>query len=296
MLLDLSISNGSVQEAVTSAGTFTADYFVIAPGHSAHETYRMLMKNRVKFRTKSFALGCRVEHHQELINMAQWGHKRLPGVKAAEYRLTSPGDGKLPVYTFCMCPGGMVVPATAYEQTNIVNGMSRYRRSGTFANAACVAGINLTTLLGREVEPLEALDWLGALEESFHLFAQSYQAPFCSVHDFLRKKLPGKIPESSYPLGLKPAPLWEMLPSPVSAALAEGLKDFSRKIRGFETGTMLGLESKTSSPIQILREPDGRCSGFENLYLVGEGSGFAGGIISSGSDGIRAAMNIANRA
>lgn len=294
MLIDLAVHNGNVQNVLTSAGNFAADYFILAPGHSAYETYRMLMKNGVVFRTKSFAIGCRVEHHQELINMAQWGCRRLPGVKAAEYRLTSQ-SGALPVYTFCMCPGGIVVPATAYEQTNIVNGMSRYRRNGIFANAACVAGINLNTLLGREVEPLEALEWLGALEQSFYAFAQGYQAPFCSVRDFLQKTPPAKIPESSYPRGLKPAPLWEMLPQPVSAALAEGLKDFSRKVKGFETGTMLGLESKTSSPIQVLRESDGRCSGFDNLYLVGEGSGYAGGIISSGSDGIRAAMGIIER-
>lgn len=292
MLLDLVVSNGAIQEAISSSGSLAADYFIIAPGHSAYETYRMLMRNGVGFRTKSFAIGCRVEHHQELINMAQWGCKRLPGVKAAEYRLTSPGDGHLPVYTFCMCPGGVVVPASAYENTNIVNGMSRYRRNGAFANAACVAGINLNTLLGREVEPIEALEWLGALEERFHSFARGYQAPYCSVRDFLQKKMPVTVPASSYPLGLKPAPLWEMLPAPVSAAIAVGLRDFSRKIRGFESGTMLGLESKTSSPIQVIRDPDGRCSGFKNLYLVGEGSGFAGGIISSGSDGIRTAMGI----
>ena len=100
-----------------------------------------LFVTRCCFRTKNFAIGCRVEHPQELINRAQWGKASLPGVKAAEYRLTAKGDGCLPVYTFCMCPGGMVVPATAYASTNIVNGMSRYRRSGRFANAACVAGL-----------------------------------------------------------------------------------------------------------------------------------------------------------
>lgn len=295
MLLDLSADNGSVAAAITSAGPMTADFFVIAPGHSAHETYRMLIGKGVAFRTKSFAIGCRVEHPQELINLAQWGCRRLPGVKAAEYRLTSPGDGRLPVYTFCMCPGGVVVPAAAYEETNIVNGMSRYRRNGVFANAACVAGINLNSLLGRELDPLEALEWLGALEESFYTATAGYRAPFCTVRDFLDKTMPSGIPDSSYPLGLKPAPLWNMLPAPVATAIAAGLRDFTRTIKGFETGTLLGLESKTSSPIQVLREPDGRCTGFDNLYVVGEGSGYAGGIISSGSDGIRAAMHILAR-
>jgi uncharacterized protein len=289
---DLKIADRQVHEAVTSAGRIEADYFIVAPGHSAHETYHMLMRNGVFFRTKPFAIGCRVEHPQELINMAQWGRKSLPGVKAAEYRLTSTSGDNLPVYTFCMCPGGIVVPAAAYVNTNIVNGMSRYRRNGRFANAACVAGINLPKLLGREIEPLEALDWLGSLEESFYRYSEGYDAPFCGIQDFINRTMPTQVAETSYPLGLKPAPLWDMLPVAVSNAIAEGLKDFSRKIKGFETGNLLGLESKTSSPIQVQREATGLCQGFDNLYMVGEGSGYAGGIISSGSDGIRASMNI----
>ncbi len=107
--------------------------------------------------------------------------------------------------------------------------------------------------------------------------------------------MPAETVESSYPLGLKPAALWDLLPSEVSSSIREGLKDFSRKVRGFETGIIMGLESKTSSPIQVLRENTGCCNGFENLYIVGEGSGYSGGIISSGSDGIKAAMNIIER-
>jgi uncharacterized FAD-dependent dehydrogenase len=289
---DLKIAEGRVHEAVTTSGRIEADYFIIAPGHSAYETYRMLIRNGVLFRTKPFAIGCRIEHPQELINLAQWGRESLPGVKAAEYRLTSPGGSNLPVYTFCMCPGGTVVPAAAYINTNIVNGMSRYKRNGKFANAACVAGISLDKLLGREIEPLEALDWLGSLEESFYRYSEGYDAPFCGIQDFIDRKMPTTIVESSYPLGLKPAPLWDMLPAAVSDSIAEGLKDFSRKVRGFETGNILGLESKTSSPIQVQRDTTGLCRGFDNLYMVGEGSGYAGGIISSASDGIRAAMNI----
>jgi uncharacterized protein len=292
LLEDLVVSGGRAHEAVTAAGLIGADYFIIAPGHSAYETYRMLIRNGALFRAKPFAIGCRVEHPQALINMAQWGREKLPGVRAAEYRLTSPGDGNLPVYTFCMCPGGCIVPAAAYENTNIVNGMSRYKRDGKFANAACVAGISPAQLFGREIGPLEALDWLGALEESFYRYSAGYQAPFCAIQDFILRKMTSAVVESSYPLGLKPAPLWEMLPAVVSDSIAEGLRDFSRKVRGFEAGVIMGLESKTSAPVQALREPDGRCQGFDNLYIVGEGSGYAGGIISSGADGIRAAMNI----
>ena len=289
---DLSIKDGRVTGAVTPSGTVEADFFVVAPGHSAYETYRILMKKGVMFRTKAFAIGCRVEHPQPLINKAQWGRESLPGVKAAEYRLTSKGDGIHPVYTFCMCPGGVVVPATAYADTNIVNGMSRYGRDGQFANAACVAGLSLGKLLNRDVEAEEALDWLEALESGFHKFSSGYAAPACTIREFINKGAPSAVMPSSYPMGLKPAPLWEMLPSPISNALREGLKDFSRKIKGFEEGTIIGLESKTSSPIQVLREKNGCCTGFENLYIVGEGSGYAGGIISSGSDGIKSAMDI----
>ncbi len=137
-----------------------------------------------------------------------------------------------------MCPGGIVVPAAAYKETNIVNGMSRYRRNGIFANAACVAGIKSERPARQGITPLEALEWLGALEESFYAATGGYQAPFCTVRDFLQQSMPSGIPDSSYPLGLKPAPLWDMLPAPVATAIAAGLKDFSRRIKGFETGTI----------------------------------------------------------
>jgi uncharacterized FAD-dependent dehydrogenase len=288
---DLKIENGHIKKAMTSAGDLDADVFFIAPGHSANETYRMLIKRGIPFRTKNFAIGSRMEHRQEIINLAQWGTERLPGVKAAEYRLTSEGDGNYRVYSFCMCPGGIVVPAAAYAETNIVNGMSYYNRNGTFANAACVAGIHPDELAGREVSPLEALDFVENLERSFFKYSGGYHAPFCTIRDFINKKEPKENIDSSFPLGLKPAPLWEWLPIKVSLAMREGLKDFSRKMKGFETGNLLGLESKTSSPVQVVREANGLCTGFDNLYVIGEGSGYAGGIISSAADGIKAAMN-----
>ncbi len=292
LLEDLKIENGKVIEAITSSGSMEADYFIIAPGHSAYETYRMLIRRGVQFRTKNFALGSRVEHPQEIINKAQWGQESLAGVKAAEYRLTSPGDGKLPVYTFCMCPGGIVVPAAAYHNSNIVNGMSRYKRNGKFANAACVAGVHPDRLIGREALPEEALDWVQALEEKFHRYSNGFAAPFCSIQNFIDQKEQADIVESSYPLRLKPAALWNLLPAEISRSIRQGLKDFSRKIQGFETGTIMGLESKTSAPIQVLREKERCCIGIENLYVVGEGSGCSGGIISSGADGIKAALHI----
>jgi len=292
MMEDLRIQSGRVTEVVTAAGSFPAQEFLIAPGHSAYETFRMLIRRGVRFRTKNFAVGCRVEHPQKLINLAQWGCEHLPGVKAAEYRLTGRECSDRPVYTFCMCPGGIVVPSGAYANTNIVNGMSYFRRSGRFANAACVAGIHPDELADRTTTPLEALDQVTALEEKFYHAAQGFKAPTCSIQDFLNETEPKKDVESSYPLGLMPAPLWEMLPRQVTRALRSGFEEFSRQLRGFETGNLMGLESKTSSPIQVVRDRNGLCEGFKNLYLVGEGSGHAGGIISSAIDGIRAALDI----
>ncbi|MDA3954137.1 MAG: FAD-dependent monooxygenase [Bacteroidales bacterium] len=289
---DIKISNGKVKSAVLNSGAIDADYFIIASGHSSFDTYRMLIKNGIQFRTKNFALGSRIEHPQELINIAQWGKKQLPGVKAAEYRLTSNPKNQLPVYTFCMCPGGVIVPATANENTNIVNGMSLYNRDAKFANSAIVAGVNPDKLLGKETSAPEILDWLEALENKFYEYSNSFRAPFGSINNFINKKTGSHNSESSYPLGLIEAPLWELLPSTVSNSLRESLIDFNKKIRGFETGNIIGLESKTSSPIQVIREENKSCTGFNNIFVVGEGSGYAGGIISSAADGIKAALSI----
>ena len=291
-LTNLVIENGRVLEAVAGDESLQAEYFIVAPGHSAFETYRMMIGHGIPFRTKNFAIGSRAEHRQELINQAQWGTGGLQGVKAAEYRLTSEADGRHQVYSFCMCPGGIVVPAATSRDTNIVNGMSNYRRNGRFANAGCVAGIHPDQLAGRTVTPIEALDWLENLERSFFDFSNGYEAPFCSISDFITGTSPRDIPETSYPLGLKPAPLWEMLPAVVTHAPREGLKDFEHRLRGYGKGILLGLESKTSSPIQAIREKNGVCTGFENLFIAGEGSGYAGGIVSSAADGIKIAMQI----
>ncbi|MEI6899183.1 MAG: FAD-dependent monooxygenase [Bacteroidota bacterium] len=292
MVEDMEVKNRIVTEAKSGSDNFPGDYFIFAPGHSSNETYRMLINRGVTFRTKNFAIGSRAEHLQQEINRGQWGVPSLTGVKAAEYRLTSQADGKHSVYSFCMCPGGKVVPAASYGHVNIVNGMSDYLRNGQFSNAGCVAGIHPDELAGRTVTPLEAIQVLEEFEQSFYQFSGGFKSPFCSIRDFLSAKEPKVIPSSSYPLGLKPARLWEMLPKPVVKSMREGLKDFSRQLRGYENGILLGLESKTSSPIQVFREPNGLSTGFDNLFICGEGSGYAGGIISSAADGIKTALKI----
>lgn len=292
-LENITFRNSRVEGVETSDGDFETELLILAPGHSAYETYRMLMARGVQFRTKNFAIGFRAEHPQNIINKAQWGVESLPGVKAAEYRLTSDLPGRQPVYSFCMCPGGMVVPAATSNDVNIVNGMSNYRRDGRFANAGFVAGVHPDQLAGRQVSAAGALDWLEELERSFYRYSKGFRAPFSTIADFLRGAVTDSCPSSSYPLGLIPAPLREMLPEVVAGALTEGMKDFCRRVKGYDQGILLGLESKTSSPVQVIREDDGRCTGFENLYMAGEGGGYAGGIVSSAADGIRVAMKIA---
>ncbi|MBN2441970.1 MAG: NAD(P)/FAD-dependent oxidoreductase [Spirochaetales bacterium] len=289
------IKKGSlVQSVLCDSEEIEADYVVIATGHSAYDTYRILMNEGVIFGTKNFAIGHRIEHPQNLINTSQWGRESLPGVKAAEYRLATQSTSGVPVYTFCMCPGGYVVPAAAFEEKSVVNGMSFYLRDNRFANAGCVAGVHPDMLLGHTSGPVEILDWMDTLEEQFYNFSGSLVIPGLRAEDYMKRKNSKPLDPGSYPLGVKPAPLFSMVPEIVSKAIAEGLYDFSRKIKGFETGTLMGLENKTSSPLRVSREKNGKCSGFDNLYFVGEGSGYAGGIISSAADGVKCAMAISS--
>lgn len=266
-----------------------ADLVVVACGHSAFDTHRMLMPAGVRFHPKPFALGMRAEHLQERINRAQWGCASLPGVKAAEYRLTHRGKTGA-CYTFCMCPGGMVVPAGAWPGRSIVNGMSAYQRAGRFANAAVVAAMDPRELLGEAASPEAVLDWLDALEQRpFEL--GGYRAPAVTIRDFLAGRLSKQLPRTSYPLGVYPANPAELLPGVVLARMRDGLQIFARKLRGYEEGLLLGIETKTSAPLQAERDGHGPVCGFRNLYVTGEGSGRAGGIVSSAADGVKTALH-----
>jgi uncharacterized FAD-dependent dehydrogenase len=186
----------------------------------------------------------------------------------------------------------MVVPAATHEGMNIVNGMSNYKRNSPFANAAVVASLNFNEIEGREVEALEAIEMLSSLENSFYVFSNGFAAPSILISDFIKGKSSGRLNDTSYPLGLKAAPLYDMLPKIVAENMKAGLQDFARKIRGYEEGMLIGLESKTSSPIQVIKDDKGNVAGIDNLFLCGEGSGFAGGIMSSAADGIKTAMRI----
>ncbi|MCP4130190.1 MAG: FAD-dependent oxidoreductase [bacterium] len=293
LVSDLNTKDNKVISVKTNSGDIEGNAFLFATGHSAYETYKFLIKKGIQYKNKNFAIGSRVEHHQELINVAQWGHSSLPGVKAAEYRLTSSSDNDLPVYTFCMCPGGKIVPAAPYRDQNIVNGMSLYKRDSQYANSAVVAGINLEKIFKRELDPLESIEWLENLEKKFLI--EEYKAPASTIEEFLNNKSNNGVQESSYPMGLINYNLNTLLPDFISKAMRRGLVDFTKKLKGFEKGSIIGLESKTSAPIQVKRSKEGLADGFSNLYINGEGSGYSGGIISSAADGIKGAIDIISR-
>ncbi|HNT28930.1 MAG TPA: FAD-binding protein [bacterium] len=293
---DLVVADGRVTALSFSgpeSGTLEVVAALFAPGHSSYRTFRMLLRHGVPFRTKPFAVGCRAEHPQELINEAQWGVKRLDGVKAAEYKLTSDATGLLPVYSFCMCPGGTVVPATPQEGLSVVNGMSRYQRDGRFANAAIVAAVHPDELFGLpDIAPGAALDELEALERRWYAATGSYAVPAMTIADLLAGKSGGALSASSYPLGVVPYDISMLLPERVIASLRSGLARFARKLKGYETGVLLGIESKTSCPVQALRDKEGSAENLKGLYVCGEGSGWSGGIVSSAADGIRTALGL----
>ena len=288
----LEISGKSCNGVMTNNGPVPCDLLIVAPGHSSYQTYRMLNRNGIRFRSKPFAIGVRVEHPQELINRSQWLSPKLPGVKAAEYKLTYTASNGVSVYSFCMCPGGKVIPSAPAGQQNIVNGVSDYARKSPFANAAVVAGIDLGKVLNEEFSLEKSLHWLEELEKKVFSLTGSYKVPGNRIEDFIVGKVSQKIPPNSYPFDVFPFDFSELLPPETIQSLREGLINFPGKVKGFETGIMLGLESKTSSPVQVIRDDHRRCEGFENIFIVGEGSGYAGGITSSAVDGVKVGMDI----
>lgn len=291
-MTDILTEKGHVRAIQTDGGTLEADAFFLAPGHSHFPTFRMLIRRGVPFITKPFAIGMRAEHPQELINRAQWGASSVPGLKAAEYRLThKPASPEiLPGYSFCMCPGGKVVPATPAPGLSVVNGMSEYLRDSPFANAAVVAGIRAEELTGGSDSPLAVLDALESLERQFYEIRRGYDIPAIRICDFLAGKESASIPDNSFPFSLFPDDPSRLFPENITRSLREALTAFSSKIKGYEEGILMGLESKTSSPIQVVRDAEGTIEGFSGLYLCGEGSGRTGGIVSSAADGIRNAI------
>jgi uncharacterized FAD-dependent dehydrogenase len=287
-VIGLDLRNGFVQSILTDKRELLADYFFFAHGHSAHDTTSMLLDREVPFVPKTFAVGMRAEHSQRWLNKRQWGTESLAGFKAADYRLTASG-----LYSFCMCPGGHIVPAAASGGQSIVNGMSFYARNGEFCNAAVVTTVHPDDFLSKSATAREALDIRKKLDETCFRLNEGYSMPACRIRDFIEGKQASALSPTSYPRGIFPHDFSGLYPDFILANIRNGLREFEKKLPGYSAGQLIGMEPTTSSPLQVVRSEDGVfCSGISNLAVIGEASGFSGGIVSSAVHGIKAGLEL----
>lgn len=271
------------------------DSLVLAPGHSARPTYRMLHACGVALESKPFAVGLRVEHPLELINGIQYGHARHPRLPAAEYALAwNDPESRRGVYSFCMCPGGEVVLSSSEPGGVVVNGMSPLHRDGTRSNSALVVAVRRDDFPGND--PLAGVRFQRRWEEAaFAAGGGDYYAPAQNLLAFLGR---GKGPlVSTCRPGVREADLATVLPPFVGEGLRRALPQFEKKMRGFITGeaTLVGVETRTSAPLRILRGENGQSLSHPGLYPTGEGAGYAGGIMSAALDGLKQAEQIADQ-
>lgn len=274
---------------------------VLATGHSARDVFVMLAEAGVTLEAKAFALGVRIEHPQPLINRIQYGrfsdHPKLPN---ASYRVAETVEGR-GVFSFCMCPGGFVVPASTEPGELVVNGMSLSRRDSPYANSGLVIGIEPS-----DVEQAGFRGVLGGVDlqrrieqAAFAASSGALSAPATRVTDFLARRPSSTVPETSYIPGLTPtdvAPILDAAGLKLADRLRTALAAFDRKLRGYRTeeAVLIGVESRTSSPVRVPRDPESlQAPGFSGLYPCGEGAGYAGGIVSAALDGQRVARAIA---
>lgn len=269
---------------------FYGDAVILATGHSARDIYYLLHQKGIKIEPKPFALGVRIEHPQELINEIQYHTKeKNEALPAASYNLACEINGR-GVYSFCMCPGGIIVPAATSPGEIVVNGMSLSRRDSPFANSGFVVSVNEKDWKKYENEyPFSALKLQQEIELlSFNLANKTQSAPAQRVTDFVTGKLSTSLPATSYIPGLTAAPLHESLPSFIVKNLKKALFIFNKKMKGFysEEAQIVSPESRTSSPVKIPRNKESLMHmEIEGLFPCGEGAGYAGGIVSAAIDG-----------
>ncbi len=290
-LTDLIIKDNLITEIITSKGDkIPVRALILATGHSARDIYQLLADKNIKLEQKPFAMGVRVEHPQELIDSVQY-HCTTRGefLPAASYAMATQIDDR-GVYSFCMCPGGFIVPSATMPNQVVVNGMSPSNRNSKYANSGMVVEIKEEdTIEFKEFGALAGMKYQERLEElAFQNGGQGQVAPAQRLHDFVNKKLSGNLPETSYHPGVNSSPLHFWLPDIISKSLQKGFKVFGKNTPGYLTNEaiILGVESRTSSPVRIPRDKE-KLHHVEivNLYPVGEGAGYAGGIVSSAMDG-----------
>ena len=291
------MADGSVV-AKTTKGDILCSSLVLAPGHSARDTYAMLMANGYSIEAKPFSVGVRIEHLQSKIDEALYGnYAGHPRLGKGEYHLSDTSSGR-GVYTFCMCPGGQVVAAASEEGGVVVNGMSVYARDGRNANSAVCVSVRPEDY---GATPERAIAFQRNLERAAFLAGGSdYFAPIQTVGDFLEGRR-GSEPTAvlpSYRDGrVRCSSMDEILPSFVTEELRRGLRSFDRKLSGFAcaVAVLSGVETRTSAPVRILRDEEMRAFGHRSVYPCGEGAGYAGGITSAALDGIRVAERLIAR-
>ncbi|MDE6188866.1 MAG: FAD-dependent oxidoreductase [Clostridia bacterium] len=292
---DIRVKNGKLASLILRSKdkgdlTLDCDYCILAIGHSARDTFEML-SSKVAMQQKPFSIGARIEHLQENVDRAQYGDTiRLP---PASYSLSAHLDNGRSCYTFCMCPGGYVMPATSEEGGVVTNGMSYFARDGKNANSALLVGVGPADFVGDNV--LAGVEFQRKYERLAYALTGSYKAPCQRYGDLLNGKITKSSGEVSptYPLGVEFADLRECLPSYVCESICQAVSIFDRKLKGFAhpDALLTGVESRSSSPVRILRDERGNASIY-GLMPCGEGAGYAGGITSASVDGINVALNL----
>ena len=275
-------------------GELPVSAVVLAVGHSARDTFRMLHDSGLYMEPRDFAVGVRVEHLSERISFSQYGeaYKLLP---AADYKLVSHAHERT-VFTFCMCPGGVVIPAASEDGGVVVNGMSDFARDGMNSNSALMVQLSRADF-GEGL--FDGMEFQRTIEErAFAAGGRTYRAPCQLFGDFARDRVSDKFGEvlPTYAAGVQFAPLSEVLPAVAVEAFKTAVPDMGRRLKGFDSADALftGVESRFSSPVRIVRGADRQSVSLKNLYPCGEGSGYSGGITSSAADGIKTAEYIYN--
>ncbi|MEM7168191.1 MAG: FAD-dependent protein [Planctomycetota bacterium] len=275
---------------VAEQPALATDALFLGIGHSARDTYHMLHDRGVALENKPFQMGVRIEHSQEYIDRVQYGSAAGdPNLPPAEYQWVIRRDGG-DVFSFCMCPGGEILPATERAGYICVNGASRFKRIGDFANSGFVVTVEPPTeSVG--AQPLLALERQAEVERrAAQLTGQPFAAPALRLGDFLAGEVSTSLPPSSYPLATVPVPFDEFLPRNVYESVRDGLQRLAQRKSGFlEDAIVLGPEARSSSPVRIVRGSDFQSTNTHGLYPIGEGAGYAGGIMSAAIDGMQAA-------
>jgi len=281
---------------------YSAAKIILATGHSARDIYELFAAKGWALEAKGFALGVRVEHPQWLINQIRYHGKYQPFMPTAEYSFVQQVEGR-GVFSFCMCPGGILVPSSTEDGTVVLNGMSNAARNSKWANAGVVVQIEPGDQPARYEGPFALMDFQRDIERSMYQWASDHggrhplSAPAQRMKDFCRGIESKDLPKTSYHPGALSAPLHELLPEHVALRLRRAFPQVDRQMHGYYTNDalLLGVESRTSSPIRLPRHPETlEHVSVPGLYPCGEGAGYAGGIVSSALDGINCAQALAS--